>query len=327
MSTERWLKGSNFQNRYKITGILTTLSPLHIGSGEELPSERRLKLSKTQENADEKKQKGPKTVSGVAVNFDGKPYLPGSALRGNLRSWLLHIFRTLPQAKEKDGFTLAWDHDIEELGRDSAYEDQEAQIIFMKESASVLERLFGTSFAASKLDVWDAPCMTSLAQIQVPEQIRKHPDHPPYWDEQRFTYVTQSVAIDPETGASAEKKLYHFELVPKGISFQLTLAGQNLTDEELGMILFALQGFNSQIFPVTLGAMAARGFGRFKWELQNIHALENENDGVQEWIKQALIHDHAGFHAMKPLGQRQDEYISKFKKAFQNTLGVSDASK
>jgi len=28
------LKGDAFLNRYRITGTLTTLSPLHIGSGE-----------------------------------------------------------------------------------------------------------------------------------------------------------------------------------------------------------------------------------------------------------------------------------------------------
>ncbi len=310
MSTVNYLKGSNFINRYKIVGHLITETPLHIGSGGVT---NRPGLTK-KEN-----EKEPVDISEVALDLQEKPCLPGSTLRGNIRSWLLQILRCVPKSWPESNETLAWEHDFENLVHYERYQQQGEQINFMKNSASVLERLFGTAFSASKIDVWDAPCITSGNQLTVPPEL-SHANQPPYWSSQRLTYVTQSVAIDPNTGAAADQKLYHFEVIPKGVMFKVTLVGQNLTDLELGMLLFGLEAFDSQIFPVTLGAMSNRGFGHFKWNLQEIYRLDLSN--MRDWLKEAISANSAGYASLKPLGASKEALINNFKETFKNALEV-----
>ena len=67
----------NFKRRWLIVGTLTTLTPLHIGSGE--IADRKGPVNET--------TKEPVKISGIASNKDSKPYLPGSTLKGNLRAW------------------------------------------------------------------------------------------------------------------------------------------------------------------------------------------------------------------------------------------------
>src|SRR5690606_4741622 len=79
----------NFLNRYRITGTLKTLSPLHIGTGEE---------SEDLYGEDERKRLMKRVgklpaVSTVMRDHRGKPLIPGSSLRGVLRHWLLDVLR------------------------------------------------------------------------------------------------------------------------------------------------------------------------------------------------------------------------------------------
>lgn len=102
MSTDK--KGGAFRNRYLITATLEALSPFHIGTGS--------RDSRTDSN------KTDIEVSTVVTDCSGKPYIPGSSLRGAMRQW----------SKDWYGETAAWDN------------------------------LFGSQDAEGKLEIWDAPC-------------------------------------------------------------------------------------------------------------------------------------------------------------------------
>jgi CRISPR/Cas system CSM-associated protein Csm3 (group 7 of RAMP superfamily) len=67
----------SFQTRWRITGTLTTQTPLHIGSGTTTDVHEKLKVEDEQVK-----------VTAIALDGQGKPYIPGSTLKGNLRSWL-----------------------------------------------------------------------------------------------------------------------------------------------------------------------------------------------------------------------------------------------
>ncbi|UZQ85934.1 RAMP superfamily CRISPR-associated protein [Thermoclostridium stercorarium] len=58
-----------FHNRYIVKGTIVAETPIHIGAGNESidPVE---------------------TENAVIKDKDGKPYIPGSSLKGALRSWL-----------------------------------------------------------------------------------------------------------------------------------------------------------------------------------------------------------------------------------------------
>lgn len=77
MSAEKVWK---FDNRWMIEGELTTTAPLHIGNGETI--ERLLKEDK------DTGKKEPVKVNAVITDHAGKPFIPGSTLKGNLRSWM-----------------------------------------------------------------------------------------------------------------------------------------------------------------------------------------------------------------------------------------------
>jgi len=102
MSTDK--KGGNFRNRYLITATLEAIAPFHIGTGS--------RVSRTDSNNINIE------VSTVVTDNRGKPYIPGSSIRGAMRQW----------SKDMYGESAAWSN------------------------------LFGSQNAEGKLEVWDAPC-------------------------------------------------------------------------------------------------------------------------------------------------------------------------
>lgn len=294
------LKGDNFVNRYRLVGLLTAISPIHIGTGEEV-EEGKINKNLPEKDSKLKDQKEVK-VSLIATDHANKPYIPGSALRGVIRHYLRNIFIGLGNP------LLIQDPNFES----DEYRDwsQEKQIDYMRNKASIWECLFGTPFAEGKAEFWDAPAVNSTTDDRF--ALRG-------WIPERNTYTVKSVAIDPETGTADPHKLYTFEVAPAGLCFQVNIVGQNLSQEELGMLLFGLESFNSDIYPITIGAMAGRGFGRMRFELREIHRLITSD--LPDWIKQQKHKEAAGYYALKDVTAKKNELINEFKKSFQKILG------
>lgn len=83
-SSENSPKEISFDNRWRICGTLTLISNLHIGDGDTIPAI---------ENRDSTSLAGnmpadAPEASAFVMDFKEKPYIPASALKGNLRSWL-----------------------------------------------------------------------------------------------------------------------------------------------------------------------------------------------------------------------------------------------
>jgi CRISPR/Cas system CSM-associated protein Csm3 (group 7 of RAMP superfamily) len=257
------------------------LSPLHIGTGEETDAvyseQKRSKLN-------ERLGKAP-LVSMVMKDGAGKPIIPGSALKGIIRHWLLNILV---------GISPAWAMTRDFEGQDLTDLSQDKQIEKVKSEFSWLEVLFGTPFHEGKIEVWDACCLTKSMPA---------PDGLLHWNDKSLTYIDTSVAIDPATGTAIEHLLYKTEVVPPGVLFDFNLAGQNLSETELGLILLALQGFNSTIYPIRIGARGGRGYGRVQFIPGPVYRLKQEN--VKDWIKSA----NEGFSLDQSQG---DSSASKF---------------
>jgi CRISPR/Cas system CSM-associated protein Csm3 (group 7 of RAMP superfamily) len=337
MNPEFVFKGEPFANRYRLTGILTAQSPIHIGTGErrvdlsQFTSDTHKELIKRIVNgyykeaeqllqglrSKEQKEKAAEEredhyIDEIARDGKGLPYIPGSTLRGVVRNYLLQIFREYPdQGKE-----IACDRSDKEI--DKLQEElkkitsQEERLNWLKQQLSLLEQVFGTTLSESKIEFWDNPLRPG-GEVHAPELAGKG------WEtEQPQSYVVRSVAIDPITGAAEPNKLYAFDVVPKGAQFSVTITGQNLNAIELGFVLFGLDGFNSKIYPLTIGAMAGRGFGRMKFEVTEIACLNK--DGLQGWIEKAISTDHvqAGYESLPVVNK--DTLIRKFKDALQNAL-------
>jgi CRISPR/Cas system CSM-associated protein Csm3 (group 7 of RAMP superfamily) len=288
------LKGDAFANRYRITGTLTAVSPLHIGTGETRPME--FHSDEERKKTLEKVGKIP-DISTIIMDHRGKPLIPGSTLRGVLRNWLLMVL---------EGLGDQWAADRDYTDKDFLELQQDAQIEQVRETFSRLELLFGTPFNAGKVEVWDATCSTGALQAMKDKALG--------WDDKRLTYVDTSVAIDPARGTAKDKLLYKADVVPPGVTFELSLVAQNLSDEELGLVLLALEGFNSEIYPIQVGARGGRGYGRLAFKMGAVYCVESK--GVKQWLRETLHAEDAnatsaGYFALPRL--TEDEQKKKIK--------------
>lgn len=227
-------------NRWRIDGTITTITNFHLGSGEVtfLPTQLTREDPVTH-------QPEPIEISAVAIDAEGRGYIPGTSLKGSLRSWL--------RAEGKD--------------------------------SRLIESLFGSELRAGskggdgendgfggKVEFHDA-FVDGIVQIE----------NVPYWSAKRRTGVSASVAIDRWTRTASDQKLFHREYVPPGISFKVTVTGQNLEKDEVELLLTALRGFGSPASPVVLGAATRDGDGRFAWGSENIHRLDAA--GFEAWLQ------------------------------------------
>lgn len=288
--------------RIRLEGTLTATSPTHIGTGETRPVDRKKKIDDdvSQESTD---------ISMIARNSSALPYLPGSAIRGVVRNYLLQIFRSLSgkiAKEENDSYysDVLAKAKAKMKTQDELYEDE-------YNKASLLEKVFGTPLWAGKVEFWDAS-----ATGKIDGSCFKDKE----WDDDRQCYLVRSVAIDPVTGAAEAHKLYTFEVAPAELSYQVNIVGQCVDDEELGMLLFALNGFNSGIYPLTIGAMSGRGFGQMTFTLDKLYVLDDSPEAVKEWAVQASQQDHAGYCGLPEKSADMQALIDTFKQRFVNVL-------
>jgi len=298
-------KGDDFESLYRLEGILTACSPIHIGAGETYQNEKKLQeWQKKKAKGEATEEDEPPQIDKIERDARGLPLIPGSALRGVVRHYLLGIFRSFQNGK------IANDPDYEDNSFKS--KDQKAQIKYMQEDASLLEQLFGTPFCESKIEFWDAELLHKADGNRYKAKG---------WDPDRQSYVVQSVAINPVTGAAERNKLYSFDVVPEGLPFRLNVVGRNLSPRELGMLLFGLEGFNSPIYPLTIGAMGGRGFGRMEFKLEAIYRLTDQE--LPDWIKLTGSADGAGYRSLDGLKLADDmakKLIATFKSEFNLSL-------
>ena len=207
--------------RWKITGTFTLLSPLHVGSGavrtDRLPEKNGVRCEVQS------------VVVGV-VDKAQRPCLPGSALKGVLRSWA------------------------------------EA---FYPGSNAVIERIFGTpdASAANAHAGW-ADFLNLFAEIPASDQAGRFSKYVPYWDNSRVTGVYSNVCLNREHGVAQENKLFFQEFVPEGVRFPVQIEATRLSDSEITLLLAVLEhGANHPTHPYQFGANSADGWGRVEWKL------------------------------------------------------------
>jgi CRISPR-associated protein (TIGR03986 family) len=118
-------------------------------------------------------------------------------------------------------------------------------------------------------------------------------NHIPYWDAHRLTGVTASAAIDRYTRTAADQRLFHREYVPAGVTFNISITGQDLSEIDVALLLTALRAFNGGD-PVALGSDTADGWGRFKWEDETMRVLDRAD--LPEW----LANGKCGYEGLTP---------------------------
>jgi CRISPR/Cas system CSM-associated protein Csm3 (group 7 of RAMP superfamily) len=302
----RHLPGPGIINRYWLKGTLTTVSPLHIGTGEMGQSWKKRGAidAPPGENCNYVALAQDGVGGGDPRESDGRPValpiLPGTSLRGVLRSFLEGLLFPFNTAGRCDVASLSSsEYEIDRgVGQDDIDERRE-QILadpatpadtrerekllgeripaYLREEADLVGFLFGTTHVRGRVSFSAAEASRfSGAEIRTRDQAH------------RCFSIHTGVSIDPDTGAAADNKLYDVELVRPGVRFDVDIRFTNVRYWELGMVLLALNTFNHPVFPLHVGGLTQHGYGRMRWAVTSVHQLGADEKGkappLADWI-------------------------------------------
>ena len=211
------------ESRYFFSGKILLLNELHIGSG-----------------------KGDGSTDALVIrDHNDRPFIPGSSLRGALRSTIERIALSIglePCLLIKDKPCVTTSDDIREKFNELDASDIPA---FLSNDSMVCPvcQLFGSRVVASKIKIPDLPIL----------------------DDNGFkTSIRDGVAIDRDTETAKDGAKFDFESVPKDIRFKFELIGENLIPRDLTLLAIGLKELKESNF--WLGGNTARGLGRCQLE-------------------------------------------------------------
>ena len=144
-------------------------------------------------------------------------------------------------------------------------------VTFGTEAGHLFGYALGNNTRAGALRVFDAEWESSPAVDG---------DHS--YSPSRCTVLQQGVAIDPVTGTAREHQLFSVEVVPAGSIFKVELEVHCVNQAHLDLLvglLARLDGGETS----RLGAGRNRGWGRVKWQLGKVCAVEKS--GVTRWLQ------------------------------------------
>lgn len=227
-------------NEARFTLKITTLGPLLIRSG--FPT-----------------LTGPDMTPVLTYrNNEWQVYLPGSSLKGVIRSHVEKICRTLrpnppvvcnPFLKMRD--TTKTDYsDVfcgDRFERRSRQDDLPTALAYA-DSCPVC-RLFGSTAFIGRVSIGDA-----YLEDNAPDP--------------RPTELRDGVGIDRLTGGAFSRALFNLEAVSSGVSFYSNVQVRNFEAWQLGMLLVAVQDMADGL--VRIGSGRSRGMGGVKAEVESV---------------------------------------------------------
>jgi CRISPR-associated RAMP protein (TIGR02581 family) len=243
------MKWDTFENRLRITGELVAVTGMRVGMSAEsaMPTATDLPVIK---------------------DANGRPFIPGSSLRGAVRAHIERIVRAFEPSVGNGKGAL---DPIDVRKYNSLYDGKSEEQIF--EVSSRVDQVFGSPKLASRVRFTDLPLLTEGAE---PE-------------------LRDSVAIDREKESVANK--YDFEAMPAGVRFGLEIVAENLDDHELGLLLLGVRELERG--NIRIGGFKGRGLGvvllenvRYEWVDRNsllAYLVDNTTQPVdQAWVNAKL---------------------------------------
>ena len=249
-----------FRGRLRLEGCLTTRAGLHIGagdSGDPLGTDLR-----------------------VVRNATGDPYIPGSSLKGVIRSAAEALFRSSPSQEDK---RQIWSCNVfsdpcvpheflkkerEKLQRDvqnkkleeKALESTLAETVWKK--SCPICRLFGSLALAGRVRFPDLPLSTEIGPLE----------------------IRNGVAIDRDKELAVGRMLFDYEAVPPGTSFDLTVIVDNPVDAEIGLLLYLFDELHQG--HLSLGGKTSRGLGLVEVEWTAMHETKRSSNPFRERLQE-----------------------------------------
>ncbi len=217
-------------------------------------------------------REGPTSDLGVLLDAAGRPLLPGSSLKGKLRSTCealapaLGLRACLLNAAASGVFCasdVGWYKQQRSVYQSAVSQGIEAQWAWIEQNTCDVCKLFGSPVRAARLRFSDGLLEGGpLAPVQ----------------------VRDGVVLDRDSHTAAAGLKYDYETVVAGTAFRITLDLENPTETDkalLGAALFEWAAGSS------LGGFTSRGLGRF--HLEEIRLWGVNLDDPQERIRYLTI--------------------------------------
>ncbi|MFN8578241.1 MAG: CRISPR-associated RAMP protein Csx7 [Candidatus Sericytochromatia bacterium] len=188
--------------------------------------------------------------NGILKDFQGKPILTGSTLKGNFRALAERISHSLNQTACFLDMNLSSGNDFECINgvSNDRYRDLKKDINkssnpydYMKNNKYICDicNLFGSKIHASRIFFSDG-----LLNLDT-------------WND--ITYIRDGVVIDRDTETARDSLKYDFEVAPENTTFDIKIEIENPSKEELNLIQAVLtiwkEGFS-------VGGNSSRGLGK-----------------------------------------------------------------
>lgn len=249
-----------FIGRVRLEGILRTATGLHIGaggSGDPLASD-----------------------SPVVRNAAGQPYIPGSSLKGIMRSAAEALFRGGTPADGEPNRSGLWACDQVSGGKLACVDHDEEK--------RIRERLQKEAGEGNPIDpralareVWDASCTVCRLFGSPALAGRARFSDLPLVGDMPFLELRNGVGINRDRELAAPGVLYDFEAVPPDTRFRLTVVVDNPLDAEVGLLLYLFDQLHEG--NLALGGKTSRGLGRVRVDWQ--HIIETSLNGTNPFAE------------------------------------------
>jgi CRISPR-associated RAMP protein (TIGR02581 family) len=199
---------------------------------------------------------------------EGVPFIPGSSLKGVVRTYVERVLRTLDGMNTQYPGQRLWacdplDEDrrcvtgaqkkalFEQAGEDDA---RFTELIWQHSCTACW--LFGSPWLASRVAFQDAMLANRESLL-------------------RLTEVRDGVGIDRDLGSAKTGIKYDFETVPAGAKFRITIVVENAEEWEVGLLLLALKAIEKGELPI--GGKTTRGPGWGELVDLKVHHVGKDN--------------------------------------------------
>jgi len=263
-TTKKQLKRVRLHNRYVFEGKLTMQTGLHIGGGKATLSH---------------------TDSPVVLTQDGLPFIPGSSLKGVLRSTIEKLIASLlPELGLHTCGLPTEEIRVSEESCPTAHQKaiSEERRMHPNDIPQIMERmrndlchtcqLFGSPFTAAHITVNDL--------YLIDEQ----------WS--GTIQVRDGVAIDRDSETAKSGAKYDFEVVPPTTVFKLYVTIENATPTDLQLISIGLSEFVSGFGGI--GGLRSRGLGACILNELQIRSLKLTDEDRTQRLQRYLLRNMNG---------------------------------
>ncbi|NEP17847.1 MAG: CRISPR-associated RAMP protein [Leptolyngbya sp. SIO4C1] len=283
-----------FKNRLEITGTLITVTALRISQG----------------------RSNEPIGSDLPVVKDalGQPLIPGSSFKGAMRSRLESFLRGIAPRLARDPSELTSPHLNDEVKRlKEVHADNDAALTdALAHLTDAASSLFGAPWQASKFQVRDLTVDPDTWFGQYQER--------------------DGVSIERDTETAADGRLYDFQVVPAGTSFDFKAIVENAEDWELGLLMVGLHQFETEQIP--LGGGCSRGLGVVRLEGTALRWVDVRSpdgtpdpDQVRDYMRRLVTQPDAALEDAAQCRQRwANAFIDQLPSLIQRSSGAGQSA-